>query len=81
MKITRKHFIALAAVSAAFAAAATDIYVSPRGDDSSDGSIERPFATVGRARDAVRAMKKSANEIRAKIMKFFVSPVLPLPKI
>ena len=38
---------------------ATNIYVSPRGDDSADGSLERPFATVGRARDAVRAMKKA----------------------
>ena len=36
------------------AGAATNIYVSPRGDDSADGSLERPFATVGRARDAVR---------------------------
>ncbi len=34
-------------------------HVSPTGDDSADGSCERPFATVARARDAVRALKKS----------------------
>ena len=34
-------------------------HVSPTGDDSADGSCERPFATVARARDAVRTLKKS----------------------
>lgn len=34
-------------------------HVSPTGDDSADGSRERPFATVARARDAVRSLKKS----------------------
>ena len=37
----------------------TAFHVSPTGDDSADGSRERPFATVARARDAVRALKKS----------------------
>ncbi len=36
-----------------------DIYVSPRGDDDGDGSKENPFATLNRARDAVREMKKN----------------------
>ena len=48
--------------SAAFAlsaVAAIDVHVSPLGDDSSDGSQERPFATLARARDAVRTLKKS----------------------
>ncbi|MBO7683379.1 MAG: right-handed parallel beta-helix repeat-containing protein [Kiritimatiellae bacterium] len=43
----------------AVAAIAADIYVSPDGDDSADGSPERPFATVARARDAVRSARKS----------------------
>ena len=34
-------------------------HVSPTGDDAADGSRERPFATVARARDAVRVLKKS----------------------
>ena len=48
--------------SAAFAlsaVAAIDVHVSPLGDDSSDGSQERPFATLAHARDAVRAARKS----------------------
>lgn len=34
-------------------------HVSPKGDDSADGSKERPFATLRRARDEVRSLKKS----------------------
>ena len=33
---------------------AADIYVSPQGADSADGSLAHPFATLTRARDAVR---------------------------
>ena len=36
-----------------------DFYVSPDGDDEGDGSISQPFATIERARDAVRALDKS----------------------
>ena len=33
-------------------------YISPAGDDSQDGtSIDKPFATLNRARDAIRALK------------------------
>jgi len=33
-----------------------DFYVAPDGDDADDGSYAAPFATVGRARDAVRQL-------------------------
>ncbi|MBI5488321.1 MAG: right-handed parallel beta-helix repeat-containing protein [Deltaproteobacteria bacterium] len=33
---------------------ATRFFVSPTGDDSNPGTLEEPFATIGRARDAVR---------------------------
>ena len=36
-----------------------DFYVSPDGNDENDGSIEKPFATIEKARDAVRAMDKT----------------------
>jgi hypothetical protein len=37
---------------------AADFHVSPKGDDASgDGSVQKPFATLVRARDAVRAWK------------------------
>ena len=52
--------IAMFFASAASAAvAAVDLHVSPKGDDSADGSLASPFATVAHARDAVRTLKKS----------------------
>ncbi|MBR5427579.1 MAG: right-handed parallel beta-helix repeat-containing protein [Clostridia bacterium] len=38
-----------------------DFYVSPDGDDASDGSFEQPFATVEKARDAVRSLDKTGK--------------------
>src|ERR1051325_10157483 len=40
-------------------AAAADFYVSPGGSDGGAGTIERPFATLEKAREAVRAAKQS----------------------
>ena len=39
----------------------TAFYVSPGGDDGGDGSAARPFATLLRARDAVRALARSSG--------------------
>lgn len=36
-----------------------NLYVSTNGSDSNDGSAARPFATIGKARDAVRKMSSS----------------------
>jgi len=50
--------------SVLFAQAATakvDFYVSPSGDDSASGSRSRPFATLTRARDAIRELKEAGN--------------------
>jgi len=35
-------------------AAAADLFVAPDGSDSNPGSLQKPFATIARARDAVR---------------------------
>ncbi len=45
---------------AATVAAAADFYVAPGGDDANPGTRAKPFATLERARDAVRELKKSA---------------------
>ncbi len=37
-----------------------DFYVSPKGDDKNDGSFEKPFATIEKARDTIRTLDKSA---------------------
>ncbi|MFC1713994.1 right-handed parallel beta-helix repeat-containing protein [Candidatus Poribacteria bacterium] len=36
---------------------ASTFYVSPQGNDTNPGSMEEPFATIARARDAIREMK------------------------
>lgn len=41
-----------------------DFYVSPDGRDTDAGTIERPFATLARARDAARASKQPTILVR-----------------
>ena len=41
----------------ASAAVATEFYVSPAGSDAGAGTADQPWATLTRARDAVRALK------------------------
>ena len=47
------------ALSAAAAGAprAVEIYIAPAGDDANPGTKQKPFATLARARDAVRQQK------------------------
>jgi hypothetical protein len=40
---------------------ALDIHVAPGGDDAASGTKESPFATLTRARDAVRGLKSTAK--------------------
>lgn len=43
-------------------------YISPGGDDASNGTEDEPFATLSRARDAVRELKKTeTNDITVEI--------------
>jgi parallel beta-helix repeat protein len=44
--------------NAIFAQVGADYYISPDGDDKNVGTKERPFATLSRARDVVRELKK-----------------------
>jgi len=39
-----------------------EFHVSPQGDDANDGSSAKPFATLTRARDAMRAAKKNGGD-------------------
>jgi hypothetical protein len=41
---------------------ALELYVAPGGRDANPGTKDRPFATLTRARDAVRAAKKTSKE-------------------
>jgi len=49
--------LVLLLLCASSTASAVDFYVTPTGADTNSGSKERPFATLTRARDAVRALK------------------------
>ncbi len=44
---------------AVLAVSSAEFFVSPSGDDSATGTLSSPFATLVRARDAVRSAKKS----------------------
>lgn len=53
--------IALSVVWLTRVAADADLYVARSGSDSNPGSRERPFATLARARDEIRAMKSAGS--------------------
>jgi hypothetical protein len=55
----RHAFAFLILAVAVSARAETTLYVSPGGDDANPGTEAKPFATLVRARDEVRALKKA----------------------
>lgn len=64
-RVSRRRFVercALAAIASAEASGQTPVpqefYVSLSGSDGNNGSRNRPFATLARARDAIRAARK-----------------------
>jgi hypothetical protein len=40
---------------------ATDFHIAPHGNDANDGTSSRPFATLSRARDAIRQLKQTGH--------------------
>jgi hypothetical protein len=59
----RVLFVLLCGIGAVHAADAVkaDFHVSPDGNDSDPGTKDKPFATLARARDAVRGLKAGAG--------------------
>jgi len=53
----------LGAVCCGRPSAAVDFYVAPSGDDGASGTRERPFATLGRARDALRELRAADRAV------------------
>ena len=53
--------LVLNVVLATAGAAGPDFYVAPDGDDANPGTLEEPLATLAKARDAVRRLKKTAK--------------------
>ncbi len=56
--LTAFCFIGILAVGLFCTTVQADIFVSPEGDDHNPGTEQKPFATLERARDAVREMKR-----------------------
>ncbi len=52
------YFLLCGMVCLTSTASAADFFVAPHGDDANAGTAEQPFATLARARDAVRAAKE-----------------------
>ena len=59
MKKIVQFIIAAALVLTGQAATAADFYVAPKGNDANPGSQAQPFATLGRARQEIRNLKKA----------------------
>ena len=53
-----KRLLVAAILCAASTVSAADFFVAPNGDDANPGTADRPFATLARARDAIRAAKQ-----------------------
>lgn len=60
-RVCFRSAVVAALAASAFAATPRTVHVSPHGNDSGDGSRERPFASLPRAQAAVRALKASAT--------------------
>lgn len=54
-------FVVTCLLLAASFCGASDLYVSPAGNDANPGSAARPFATIQRARDAIRELRKQGD--------------------
>jgi len=48
-------------------ASGTDLFVSPRGSDGNPGTMQSPFRTPGRARDAVRSLKNAGGGLKEPV--------------
>ncbi len=60
---TQRIVWAMAAAMTAAVSARADFHVSPEGSDANPGTKGKPFATLERARDAVRARKPSDGKV------------------
>ena len=61
--ITRWLILMLLWTALADVALSRDFYLAPTGDDQNIGSIDHPFATLERARDALRASRREGTSL------------------
>jgi hypothetical protein len=53
----------LLALASSVSACASDIYVSPQGDDAGSGNIDKPIATLAHAQDLARAASQAGSAV------------------
>jgi hypothetical protein len=71
MKMLKRYgFGLLLCLGLASCAPQADFYVAVNGDDANPGTKSKPFATVARARDAVRQIHKATPQLAKPIMVF-----------
>ena len=58
--------ILFAAVLASGHAQAAEFHVAPNGSDSNPGTVDKPFATLEKARDAAREVRGQRSEVRGQ---------------
>lgn len=58
---TMRMMVAATACVVSLRAAPAAFYVAPNGADSNPGTLEKPFVTLEKARDAVRALKRAGG--------------------
>ena len=62
--MTRLLLLTLVVLAGNASAAAVEFFVSPAGQDTNPGTAEKPFATLERARDAVRQLRPADGKLR-----------------
>ena len=60
---------------------AADFFVAPSGNDSNPGTVDKPFASLERARDAVRALKAEKGLPAAGVTVWLAGGEYPVDKV
>ena len=73
--------LAISAITIPLPVCAAEFHVSPNGHDSNPGTKAKPFRTVAKARDAVRALKqKGGHKILLRGGNYFLAETLEFDK-
>lgn len=66
-KIGSVIFCMIAALSSVRMGMCTEFYVSPSGNDAWNGTLSKPFATIERARDAIRQLRRGQGSLKEPV--------------
>jgi len=73
-------FLVALLIIAQMPAANADFYIAPNGSDSNPGTKSKPFSTLERARDAVRALKQAVGLPEGGINVWILGGTYPIEK-